>query len=173
MPCKRLEFYILFFVINNIDFILINIRSVKYELIKIILRLWNSFKLLAINVILNFEKQIHFYPLQTSHLEIKHLQSECTYNVNVRNIFNEISSKDENGVSIEFFTTGCLGESEEDKDNNFSHGRTTQCKTNNKLSKRKRHYATYFWLINLDYVVKYMIAILHVQMYEWKVSFNT
>ncbi|XP_006619066.1 anosmin-1 [Apis dorsata] len=82
--------------------------------------------------------------VQTSHLEIKHLQSECTYNVNVRNIFNEISSNDENGVSIEFFTTGCLGESEEVKDNNFSHSRTTQCKTNSKLSKRKRHYATYF-----------------------------
>ncbi|XP_071857265.1 anosmin-1 Kallmann syndrome 1 isoform X1 [Bombus fervidus] len=78
--------------------------------------------------------------VQTPHLEIKHLQSECTYNVNVRNVFNNINN-DDNGASIEFLTTGCSKESEEQKDGKLLHNKIIQCKS--KSSKRKRHYDTY------------------------------
>lgn len=80
------------------------------------------------------------YCFQTPHLEIKHLQSECTYDVNVRNVFNNINN-DDNGASIEFVTTGCSKESEEQKDGKLLHNKIIQCKT--KSSKKKRHYATY------------------------------
>ena len=87
------------------------------------------------------ETYILFNCFQTPHLEIKHLQNECTYNVNVRNIFNSINNN-ENGARLEFFATGCSKQSKEQKDNKLLHNKIIQCKT--KSAKRKRHYATYF-----------------------------
>ncbi|XP_029035162.1 uncharacterized protein LOC114872275 [Osmia bicornis bicornis] len=76
----------------------------------------------------------HRTVLKTPHLDIWRLRSECTYNVNVRNIFDDESS-DKHGTSIEFFATGCQKEYDQ-KEKKYSKDKIIQCKNKSLRSKR-------------------------------------
>ncbi|XP_034184999.2 anosmin-1 Kallmann syndrome 1 [Osmia lignaria lignaria] len=79
-------------------------------------------------------KKVSWKVVQTPHLDIWRLRSECTYNVNVRNIFDDESS-DKHGTSIEFFATGCQKEYDQ-KEKKYSKDKIKECKNKSLRSKR-------------------------------------
>ncbi|CAK9797747.1 ANOS1 [Anthophora plagiata] len=88
----------------------------------------------------NGERKTFWKISQTPYLEVRHLQGECTYNVNVRSLFTDINN-DIHGTSIEFLTVGCLRVPEEHKEGKLLRNKLTQCKS--KSTKSKRHYDTF------------------------------
>ncbi|KAK2586533.1 hypothetical protein KPH14_011425 [Odynerus spinipes] len=74
--------------------------------------------------------------VQTPHYDLRHLRQDCTYSVNVRNIYAG-ERRDEHGSSIEFFAIGCQQDREE-KRWKYSSKKGAQCK---KKTDRNRKYS--------------------------------
>ncbi|XP_014606465.1 PREDICTED: anosmin-1 [Polistes canadensis] len=84
------------------------------------------------------KKRLLWKVIQTPHYDLRHLKQDCTYTVNVRNLYNN-DKIDEHGTSIEFFATGCQQDRDE-KRWKYSSNKGAQCKK--KSSKSKKYTST-------------------------------
>lgn len=71
---------------------------------------------------------------QTPHYDLRNLKQDCTYSVNVRNLYSN-DKRDEHGTSIEFFATGCQQDRDE-KRWKYSSNKAAQCKKKSSKSKK-------------------------------------
>ncbi|XP_018367950.1 PREDICTED: anosmin-1 [Trachymyrmex cornetzi] len=71
--------------------------------------------------------------VQASHYDLRQLQNDCMYSVNVRNILKN-SENIGHGTSIEFFATGCQ---DDQKQRKYSRRKTMRCKTKSSRSTKQ------------------------------------
>ncbi|XP_046823036.1 anosmin-1 isoform X1 [Vespa crabro] len=80
------------------------------------------------------KKRLSWKAIQTPHYDLRNLKQDCTYSVNVRNLYSN-DKRDEHGTSIEFFATGCQQDRDE-KRWKYSSNKAAQCKKKSSKSKK-------------------------------------